>query len=71
MSNSQSMSRDCADVCALTARVLARRGPAWRALCDACARIGAENKDCDCCVSCVKSCRACRDARAAANKKLK
>jgi hypothetical protein len=82
MYNSQRMSRDCADVCALTARVLARRGPTWRVMCDACARsceacakICSDNKDCECCTTCVKTCRACakacRDLLAADKKKPK
>jgi hypothetical protein len=31
--------QDCADVCALTAKILARRGPAWQVACGSCAEV--------------------------------
>src|SRR5687768_4665714 len=35
--------RDCSDICALTARIVARRGPTWQLMCDTCI------KTCDAC----------------------
>jgi hypothetical protein len=76
--NTARLCRDCSDVCSLAARIVARRGPAWQLVCDACA------KTCDACgkrcdefkdehmQKCSKACRdcskACRAMIAAAKK---
>lgn len=62
---------DCADICAATARVLARPSPtghAWRALVEACAQACTECAD-ECsqhdhahCRRCADACRRCADA---------
>jgi hypothetical protein len=39
--------QDCADVCALTGKVVGRRGPVWPAMCEACARV---------CKACAEQC---------------
>jgi hypothetical protein len=68
---SKRLSEDCADICALTAKICARRGPATVAICEACAKscdaCGAEcgkyptmkeMKDCaQTCAVCSKICR--------------
>lgn len=62
---------DCADVCSITAKMLARpapRGQAWQKLVLACAAICAECADeCEkhddlCCRACAEACRECEKA---------
>jgi hypothetical protein len=72
--------QDCAAVCALTGRVVARRGPSWPLMCEVCAKLcKACNEQCGkfdheqmkkCARACTSCEKACRDHLATIKKKV-